>query len=222
MNIEAAVANVAGRAAESSYTLEEMVRQTAAGKRAPGQLLRRQSCDSLEGSLELERKRVLYAHQLQQGLRSPGPLVTAPVGELPPLSSYPPPPDKEAESIYESMVGFMTRTTAPASSTIPLAFCSPSHLRPRSTVVFGESSGRGPAMTADGAAFLAVRALWSKLCKPAFLHVRCQWTENQNTDCIPNLFLPDCSEGSDSGTGAGTGAKEDCGAPGPSLPVTRK
>ena len=74
------------------FSLETMVRQTAAGYRDAGTLFALRS-GSVDGTdLTLAARRVLWAHQLASGLRGHGPLISVPPdGELPPLSSYPMP-----------------------------------------------------------------------------------------------------------------------------------
>ena len=78
--------------ASGMFSLDSMVRQTAAGYRAPGPL-RGPGGGAAEGTdLALAARRVLWAHQLLSGLRDHGPLVAVPPdSDLPALSSYPMP-----------------------------------------------------------------------------------------------------------------------------------
>lgn len=79
--------------ADGFLSLDAMVRQTAAGYRAAGALAPGFTSGGFEGhDLPPATRRVLHAQQLQQGIRAVGLLTTMPPwGELPPLSSYPPP-----------------------------------------------------------------------------------------------------------------------------------
>ena len=74
------------------FSLESMVRQTAAGYREAGPLFALGG-GAVEGTdLPLTARRVLWAHQLASGTRRHGHLTaTPPFGDLPPLSSYPVP-----------------------------------------------------------------------------------------------------------------------------------
>lgn len=74
-------------------SVDVMARQTAAGFRAAGPLLGGFSGGGAEGiDLTPTARLVLYAQQILHGIRAAGALVSMPPpGELPPVSSYPPP-----------------------------------------------------------------------------------------------------------------------------------
>ena len=76
---------------EGFHSLDAMVRQTAAGCRSAGALAPGFAGGGFEGNdLSLAARRVLHAQR--QGIRSAGSVTSMPPwGELPPLSSYPPP-----------------------------------------------------------------------------------------------------------------------------------
>ena len=74
-------------------TFDVMARQTAAGYRVAGPLLGGLAGGGAEGiDLTPSARRVLHAQQMLCGIRAAGALIsTPPSGELPPVSSYPPP-----------------------------------------------------------------------------------------------------------------------------------
>ena len=74
-------------------SVDVMARQTAAGFREAGPLLNGLAGGGAEGiDLTPSARRVLYAQQMLLGTRAACPLlITPPPGELPPVSSYPPP-----------------------------------------------------------------------------------------------------------------------------------
>jgi hypothetical protein len=98
------------------FSLENMVRQTAAGFRDAGALVSPGGGAAQGIDLTTNARRVLWAHQLATGLRAAGHLIAMPPdGDLPPLSSYPMPYAPPLVAVTPPPVTF----AAPATAQLP-------------------------------------------------------------------------------------------------------
>jgi hypothetical protein len=136
-------------------SVDVMARQTAAGFREAGPLLNGLSGGGAEGiDLTPSARRVLHAQQMLLGTRAAGPLlITPPPGELPPVSSYPPP-------LVGPPTALRPRTRAPRPTPgfrAPLTACSsPRPMAP--------CSARNCGQEGQAAAVGLLRPSRSRLC----------------------------------------------------------
>jgi len=118
-------------------TADVMARQTAAGFRAPGQLIGGLTGGGVEGiDLYPQARRVLHAQQLLHGIRAPGPLTSLPPPgfELPLMSAYPPP-----------LPGAQYSTLPPYPGYVSPAYASTPAASPYTTVQRPSQHGAGGA-----------------------------------------------------------------------------